>query len=181
MARFHWLLVPALAGCARGPIEAPPASGSANAESTGAEGTSDSAQDAPVHAGFHPVPVVPSGPSLPEIVVENVGLHIGGGANDDAGREPFKAAIRPHFSRFLRCYRLVEVPMKGGTFGVDLFIGREGGKPDVRQPRTGMAGPEFRRCMLDTFESIEFGRPERGPTVISYSLRFVVRDASKKR
>jgi hypothetical protein len=66
--------------------------------------------------------------------------------------------------------------MRGGTFGVDLLIGREGGRPEVRQPRTGMSGAAFRGCMLDAFARVEFARPPRGPTVVSYSLRFIVED-----
>jgi hypothetical protein len=55
---------------------------------------------------------------------------------------------------------------------VDLFIGRTGGKPDVRQPRTAIRGDEFRECMVSAFSNVTFERPSSGPTVISYSLRF---------
>ena len=44
---------------------------------------------------------------------------------------------------FRRCYVHVEQPGKGGTFGVDLFVDRDGGKAEVRQPRTGMSGENF--------------------------------------
>lgn len=115
----------------------------------------------------------PPAPSLPEVSVHNVGLHIGGGPNDDASKRPFREAIEPHFDDFLKCYRQVERPEKGGTFGVDLYVGRHGGKPEVRQPRTIMKGKAFRDCMLQVFSSIEFHRPEK-PTVISYSLRFEI-------
>jgi hypothetical protein len=115
---------------------------------------------------------------LPEVVVENVGFHIGGGPNDDATKEPFKRAIEPHFAELLRCYRQVSEPEKGGTFWVDLFVDREGGAPEVRQPRTGMGGAEFRDCVVDVFRSVEFERPKLGPTVFSYSIRFTVRDTT---
>jgi hypothetical protein len=121
----------------------------------------------------------PRGPSLPEVRVEAVGLHIGGGSNDEAARTPFKQAIAAEDDEFLRCYRLVEDPMRGGTFGVDLFIPRDGGNAEVRQPRTGMRGEAFRRCMLAAFAKVEFERPALGPTVISYSLRFVIHDSQK--
>lgn len=120
---------------------------------------------------------VQRGRSLPEVGVEAVGLHIGGGPNDEAHREPFKRAIGAHDAAFLRCYRLVEDPMRGGTFGVDLFIPRRGGKPEVRQPRTGMRGAAFRRCVLEAFADIQFEPPVLGPTVISYSLKFTVSDS----
>jgi hypothetical protein len=119
-----------------------------------------------------PPPGAPTERSLPELTITNVGLHIGGGANDDASRAPFKRAIEARFDDFRRCYQLVEEPGKGGTYGADLFIGRNGGKPEVRQPRTGMKGAKFRECMLAAFGTIEFDKPKAGPTVISYSLRF---------
>jgi hypothetical protein len=111
---------------------------------------------------------------LPEVVVESVGMHIGGGKNDEAEKAPFKSAIEPHFPEFRRCYQHTEQPGKGGTFGVDLFIDRDGGKAEVRQPRTGMSGEKFRNCVVEVFKSIDFERPRAGPTVISYSLRFSV-------
>lgn len=116
--------------------------------------------------------------SLPEVTVRNVGLHIGGGSNDAASKEPFQRAIAARFEVFLTCYRQVAEPEKGGVFGVDLFIKREGGEPEVRQPRTSMQGEAFRECIVDAFESVVFDRPARGPTVISYSLKFEVRDPS---
>lgn len=114
--------------------------------------------------------------SLPEVTVRNVGLHIGGGSNDAASKEPFQRAIANRFEEFLACYRQVAAPEKGGVFGVDLFIKREGGAPEVRQPRTSMQGEAFRACVIDVFESVAFERPAKGPTVISYSLKFEVRD-----
>jgi biopolymer transport protein ExbD len=113
----------------------------------------------------------PPAPSLPEVSVRNIGLHIGGGPNDDASKEPFRKAIEPHFDDFLKCYRQAEKPEKGGVFGVDLYVGRHGGKPEVRQPRTAMKGKAFRDCMVQAFANIDFLRPKK-PTVFSYSLRF---------
>lgn len=110
---------------------------------------------------------------LPEVRVENIGLHIGGGPNDDAHKEPYRKAIEPHFDDFRECYKKVDEPAKGGTFGVDLRVPREGGKPDVRQPRTGIKGQGFRDCMVSTFQTIDFPPPHK-PVVFSYSLRFRV-------
>ena len=118
-------------------------------------------------------PAPPSGAeSLPEVRLLNVGLHVGGGSNAETEKEPFKRAIESRFDDFLRCYRMVQEPEKGGTFGVDLFIGRTGGNPEVRQPRTAMRGTDFRECMVTAFSSVSFERPKAGPTVISYSLKF---------
>jgi len=117
--------------------------------------------------------------SLPEVTVRNVGLHIGGESNDPASKEPFQRAVAARFEAFLTCYRQVAEPDKGGTFGVDLLIKREGGQAEVRQPRTSMKGDEFRECVVEVFKSVVFDRPAKGPTVISYSLKFEVRDPSE--
>ncbi len=126
------------------------------------------------------MPDTPADPerSLPEVTVRNVGLHIGGGSNDAASKAPFQKAVEAKFEDFLQCYKKVEAPGKGGVFGVDMFIRREGGHPEVRQPRTGMKGSEFRECVANVFQSVVFDRPRQGPTVISYSIKFEVRDSA---
>jgi hypothetical protein len=111
---------------------------------------------------------------LPELKVENIGLHVGGGPNDADTKAPFQRAIAARFPAFLDCYRKNEDPAKGGRFGIDLHIGRAGGHPRIEQPRTAMRGPEFRACVSAVFESVEFEKPKRGPTTISYSLHFTV-------
>jgi hypothetical protein len=40
-----------------------------------------------------------------------------------------------------------------------------------------MHGPDFRGCVSNVFESVEFQKPARGPTTISYSLHFTVGEA----
>ncbi|MCB9587230.1 MAG: hypothetical protein H6718_17660 [Polyangiaceae bacterium] len=123
-----------------------------------------------------PTPPPPPPPkdveSLPEVVVKNIGLHVGGGSNTDAEKAPFKEAVEKHFDELRACYKQVEDPLKGGIFGVDLKIGRSGGHPDVSQPRTSMKGQAFRDCVIGVFKSVEFDKPPKGPTVISYSVRF---------
>jgi hypothetical protein len=126
---------------------------------------------------LEPVPPPPPGAgSLPEVRVTNVGLHIGGGPNDEAAKAPFKAAVARHFDGLRSCYRLVEKPESGGVFGVDLRIPGQGGKPTIQAQRTGMGGAEFRQCIADVFARVEFEAPPRGPTVISYSIRFDLDD-----
>ncbi|HLV20647.1 MAG TPA: hypothetical protein VKZ49_07190 [Polyangiaceae bacterium] len=110
--------------------------------------------------------------SLPEVTVANVGLHVGGGPNDEATKAPFQRAVAQQFEAFLLCYRMVEHPTKGGQLGVDLFISAAGGTPEVREMRTGMSGPQFRACVADAFRQVRFEPPAKGPTVISYSLEF---------
>ncbi len=131
-------------------------------------------QPAVAEAAAPPTSETPPAGSLPEVTVKNVGLHIGGGPNDDATKEPFRQAIAAHFDDFRRCYPQVSRPGTGGVFGVDLKIGARGGKPEVRQPRSGMGGQEFRDCILGVFSAVEFQPPPHGATVISYSIRFTV-------
>ncbi len=123
-----------------------------------------------------PTPPPPPPPkdveSLPEVIVKNIGLHIGGGSNTDAEKAPFRAAVEEHFDELRACYKQVEDPLKGGIFGVDLRIARSGGHPEVSQPRTSMKGQPFRDCVIGVFKSVEFEKPAKGPTVISYSVRF---------
>jgi hypothetical protein len=114
---------------------------------------------------------------LPELKVENIGLHIGGGPNDPDTKAPFLRAIAERFPEFMDCYRHNEDPVKGGRFGIDLHIPRAGGHPSVEQPRTAMHGPEFRACVSRVFESVAFQKPTHGPTTISYSLRFTLGEA----
>jgi hypothetical protein len=112
--------------------------------------------------------------ALPELTVRTVGMHIGGGPNDDQTKTFFRKRVEERFEDFRHCYLLVTEPGKGGTFGADLAIGRDGGNPKIKQPRTAMGGAAFQECMLGAFSRINFPKPPRGPTVISYSLRFSI-------
>ncbi|MFC1642272.1 hypothetical protein ACFL5O_06240 [Myxococcota bacterium] len=143
--------------------------------------------EAPAVAASPPTPIPgppawspPPGKSLPKLVIHTVGLHIGGGPNDDDTRAFFRAPIEKRFNDFRRCYPLVDEPGESATVGVDLLIGRNGGKPDVRQPRTGTGGVGFRECMVGAFARTRFPKPARGPTVISYSMRFTLEGHSPR-
>lgn len=114
---------------------------------------------------------------LPELQVENIGLHVGGGPNDAETKVPFQRAIAARFPAFLDCYRKIEDPAKGGRFGIDLHIPRAGGHARLEQPRTALRGAEFRACVTAAFASVEFDKPKRGPTTISYALLFTVAEA----
>ncbi|WP_437604558.1 hypothetical protein WMF20_25350 [Sorangium sp. So ce834] len=109
---------------------------------------------------------------LPKVKVANIGMHIGGGPHDDFTKEPIKRSVAPHFDDFRRCFALAEDPTKGGDFGIDLRIEKDGGKAEVRKPRTALKGAAFTKCVVGVFERIDFLKPRRGPTVVSYSLRF---------
>ena len=114
---------------------------------------------------------------LPELKVENIGLHIGGGPNDADTKAPFLSAVAERFPSFMDCYRKNEDPATGGRFGIDLHIARAGGRARIEQPRTALRGADFRQCLSSVFEAVDFQKPKRGPTTISYSLRFTLVEA----
>jgi hypothetical protein len=179
------LILASLAGCAAGgatsePPVAPSVEGSASAPNAqpgapaGASpalgGPTTSAPQPPLPGGDEPTP----SKSLPELRVEPLGMHIGGGTNTPEEKAPFHRALERKFPLFLECYRLVDEPWAGGSFGVDLKVPRAGGAPQVDQPRTRIRGAAFRDCMLAAFAKVEFDKPKAGPTVLSYSLRFTL-------
>lgn len=114
----------------------------------------------PASAASEPAPVE----------IKNIGLHIGGGANDAHSKAPFQAALEVQFDAFGHCYA---DHVSGGTItvGVDLYVPREGGAAEVRDFRTGAGGQAFEECMTAAFESARFDPPRAGPTLFSYSLR----------
>lgn len=111
-------------------------------------------------------------PPLPAVKVTNIGMHIGGGPNDDINKAPIRKSVEPHFDAFRRCFAKVDDLKKGGDFGVDLKIDKAGGKAQVSHPRTALKGKDFEECVVHTFEAIDFLKPKKGTTVVSYSLRF---------
>jgi hypothetical protein len=112
--------------------------------------------------------------ALPELRVEALGMHVGGGDNSPEGKAPFHRALERQFPAFLECYRLVDDAWTGGSFGVDLKIARNGGAPALEQPRTKIRGAGFRDCMVAAFGKVQFDKPKAGPTVVSYSVMFTL-------
>ncbi|MGC4068951.1 MAG: hypothetical protein QM784_30760 [Polyangiaceae bacterium] len=112
-----------------------------------------------------------SAEALPELKIKLTGMHIGGGPNDALTKRPFIQAIEAGFDAMRACYRSAEVPTKGGTFGVDLRVEREGGNPSVQSVRTAMKGDELRQCLEGAFRGLSFGKPNK-PTVLSVSVHF---------
>ncbi len=117
--------------------------------------------------------------ALPELSVAALGMHIGGGSNTPEEKAPFHRALERQFPAFLDCYRLVDDPWSGGSFGVDLKIGRNGGAPTLEQPRTKLRGTGFKECMLGALGRAQFERPKAGPTVLSYSVMFTLGRAKR--
>jgi hypothetical protein len=112
--------------------------------------------------------------ALPELRVEPLGMHVGGGKNTPEEKAPFHRALEQRFPAFMECYRLAAEPWGGGSFGVDLKIARGGGAPVVEQPRTRIRGAGFQDCMVAAFAKVSFDKPKAGPTVISYSVVFTL-------
>lgn len=192
-------LVVALAGCEKGgepPRTAAPAGSATVAPDTNAPlavepgpAPDHAAPSAPRGEGSPPpaapgapgtpaapgAPVAPErrGPPLPELRAKTFGLHIGGSARDAAAREAFQKALERGGWRYLECYQLVEHPGTEGTFGADLRVDGQGGKPSVGQVRTKLKGAQFRSCMEQALGSTNFDpTPSGRSVVVSYSLKF---------
>lgn len=142
----------------------------AGASSEPAAGVARAPVAQPLPAGEEPTP----DKALPELRVEALGMHVGGGKNDASEKAPFHRALERRFPAFLECYRLADDPWAGGSFGVDLKVPREGGAPLLEQPRTKIRGRGFQECMLAALARAQFEKPRAGPTVISYSVRFTL-------
>jgi hypothetical protein len=112
--------------------------------------------------------------ALPRLTLRHIGMHIGGESNSSESKKPWLTALEREEVGFLRCYRSVKEPMTGGTFGVDLYVGLEGGAPVVKKTRHKLGGDDFDFCMRDVFSVVRFPRPVRA-TMLSYSLRFEIK------
>jgi hypothetical protein len=111
-------------------------------------------------------------PPVPDVKLENIGMHLGGTSNTAAVKEPVGKSVEPHFPEFKACWRLVADKKRGGDFGVDLLIEADGGKAKVSNVRTSLRGDGFEACMMHVFEAVDFRKPATGKTMASYSLRF---------
>lgn len=114
-------------------------------------------------------PPAAEGP-LPAVKVANIGIHIGGGPNDNATKEPFKKSVQPHYDEMRRCWARVDG--QKGDISVELRVEREGGKARVKPNKTTFKDREFNDCIYQVFEAIDFLKPRTGTTVLNFSLRF---------
>ncbi|XXX71690.1 hypothetical protein WMF30_29000 [Sorangium sp. So ce134] len=160
------------ASAAPAPADPPAIAAASASAATPAPAASADAAPAAGAAAEPAAPAAADAGPLPKVKVANIGMHIGGGPHDDFTKEPIKRSVAPHFDDFRRCFALAEDPAKGGDFGIDLRIEKDGGKAEVRKPRTALKGEAFTKCVVGVFERIDFLKPRRGPTVVSYSLRF---------
>lgn len=134
------------------------------------EGPSNASVDDSPHPLSDDRPADPSR-SLPELTYSHLGMHIGGEPNDADSKRPWIQAIDDGSDGLLRCYRFVDDPFAGGSFGVDLYVSTKGGAPEVRATRQKIGGEAFESCMKEAFTRLSFQAPER-PTVLSYSILF---------
>jgi hypothetical protein len=110
---------------------------------------------------------------LPDVTIKNVGMHIGGEDNTAEQKRPVRAAIAAHYDDMRRCYAKATDPAKEVTFGVDIRISGEGGKPKITNPRSGLKGEGVVDCMVAAFEAVDFPRqPGNRPRMVSYSIQF---------
>jgi hypothetical protein len=171
--------------CPREPAAQPgdasaPSSGGVVSGATGpgspSQGADSTAPQSAETGGPPPLEATPPAGSLPELSLTLIGMHIGGGPNDEETKRPFVATITEGFEAMRACYRLAEQPEKGGTFGVDLRIESAGGSPAVQAVRTAMKGSELSSCLTQAFAQLRFGKPARGATVLSASVHFSLKE-----
>lgn len=128
----------------------------------------------PTPAASSAAPVASAAPPepkpLPKVKVANIGIHIGGGPNDNATKEPFKKSVQPHYDEMKRCWAMVEG--QKGDISVELRVERDGGKARVKPNKTTFKHREFNDCIYKVFEEIDFLKPRTGTTVLNFSLRF---------
>jgi hypothetical protein len=194
--RFTLPLIPLLLGCSSSaearqcPVspESPEAAPSASAPSVVVAGTQPEGSKTEA-AAVAPAPTSSDAPapsdapaaasataaepqSLPELTLKITGMHIGGGPNDSETKRPFMNAIESGFGAMQDCYRKSDEPTKGGTYGVDLRVERDGGHPTVQGVRTAMKGDALTSCLEKSFQNLTFGKPAKGATVLSVSVKF---------
>lgn len=109
---------------------------------------------------------------LPAVTVKNIGMHIGGGPNDDATKAPIKRSVARHFEQLRACFSKAADQDKQGDVSVDLKIQKAGGQAEVQKFKSALKGEGFETCIRDVFLAIDFEKPKTGTTVVSYSLRF---------
>lgn len=123
--------------------------------------------EAPQPSVEEPAPAdVPADSSL-----RTIGLHVGGGPNDDATRNKFIAPIERSFEAMLSCHTLAKNRDRNASVGVDLLLSPQGGKAKLQDLRTALGGDEFQDCIRKAFGEISFPKVVR-PTIVSYSMLF---------
>jgi hypothetical protein len=139
---------------------------------------------APAPTPPSPPPVVASPPlpapapvrrDSPPVTLQTVGLKVSGSEVDEATRQRIVQLFERQFERFRACYPLAQNRDMNSSFGVDLYVAKEGGAPRVQQTRSRLEGKEFTKCMERAFLGLRFRAPPKGiPQVVSYSVLFKI-------
>lgn len=110
-------------------------------------------------------------PPVSDVEIKHYGLHIGGGPNSEAEKRRYLAPIERRFEALRECHLLANDRKVQASFGVDLLVGKGGGKAKIRDYRTQLKGRDFQACVLGVLGEVSFPAPERA-TVVSYSVLF---------
>ena len=111
----------------------------------------------------------------PAVDIRHIGMHIGGGPNDDMTKSPFIKSIDTQVPALAACWS--SLPKKPTVdFGIDALVPATGGRAKIDRPRSTFADAAFVACAQKAFEEIEFLKPRSGlSTKVSASLRFRAR------
>lgn len=163
--RFAWRGSPA-GPAPTAPAEPPARAGLKPAPTTAANDA------APPSAAAPSAPAAPDPNAISKINLKTIGLHVGGGPNDDATRKPLLALLELSFPDLQRCAaQLSPLPTQLTSFGIDLYVGAKGGHAEARQIRTRLGPEAFRVCVKQALTVLNFPAPPK-PRVISYSVAF---------
>lgn len=107
------------------------------------------------------------------VIVKTVGLHVGGGARNEASRQRLVRRFEGYFPGLATCHKLAGDQKNNASFGIDVYVPAAGGSPKLGQIRTRLRSKQFRRCMQKKFRAMVFSPPESGRrTAVSFSLLF---------
>lgn len=139
------------------------------------------AQAAPVVTPPLPPRVAPAPPPPPPrqkavpVTLQTVGMKVSGYEVDEGTRQRMVQLIERQFDRFRGCYPLAENRDVNSSFGVDLYVPKDGGAARIQQTRSRLEGKDFTRCMERAFLGVRFKAPAQGiPQVVSYSVLFKI-------
>jgi hypothetical protein len=165
----RWVLAAVIVscGCARAPDPEPAPAPVATAVATPPSASAVGSISAEPVASIAAPP-----PPPPAVDVRPIGMHIGGGPNDDANKAPLLASIAPHHEALGRCW--AALPNKPKLeFGVDAHVPAKGGRARIERPRSTVKDASFVACAVAVYEQIEFLPPKSGlDTTVSASVRF---------
>lgn len=107
----------------------------------------------------------------PLVDVRSIGMHIGGGPNDDLTKAPFLAAIAASHAELATCWAALG-KRTAVDFGADFLVPAKGGLAKVDRPRSTVQDPAFVRCATAAFGRVVFAPGKSGlATKVSTSVR----------